>query len=39
MVAMQAFPGLNTLLGAINTSGNSLTTSFSIKGVCNMWEH
>ncbi|HMW67358.1 MAG TPA: alpha/beta hydrolase [Chitinophagaceae bacterium] len=37
MVAMQAFPGLNTLLGAINTSGNSLTTSFSIKGVCNMW--
>ena len=36
-VGLQSFPGLSASLGPVNTSGNNLTTTFSIKGVCNMW--
>lgn len=30
-------PGLETMLGGLTTSGNSLTNTFSIKGVFNDW--
>lgn len=36
-VGLQAFPGLSASLGPVNTSGNTITSTFSIKGVCNMW--
>ena len=35
--AKQTYPGLYHTLGAIDTSGNSLTNSFSIKGLLNLW--
>jgi alpha/beta hydrolase fold/Secretion system C-terminal sorting domain len=30
-------PGIQTLLGDLNTSGNALTNTFSIKGIFNDW--
>jgi predicted esterase len=35
--ALQHFPALSSLLGPVHTSGNTYNTSFSIKGLCNMW--
>ncbi|THU32932.1 alpha/beta hydrolase [Niastella caeni] len=36
-VAQQLTPTERTLLGPLNTSGNSLTNGFTIKGVANLW--
>ena len=32
-----AFPGAETLMGSLYTSGNNLTDSYSVKGVFNNW--
>lgn len=36
-VVKQYFPESHALLGSIDSSGNHLTNSFKIKGVCSMW--
>lgn len=36
-IATTFMPGEYSQLGAINTADNTLTNSFSIKGICNMW--
>lgn len=36
-VAQQAYPELYVMLGPLNNSGNPLTNTFTIKGICNMW--
>jgi poly(3-hydroxybutyrate) depolymerase len=36
-VAMFSAPSEYALLGSINNADNDLTTSFKIKGICNMW--
>jgi acetyl esterase/lipase len=35
--AISFMPGEYSLLGAINSADNTLTNSFKIKGICNMW--
>jgi poly(3-hydroxybutyrate) depolymerase len=37
VVAMVFLPADYTLLGPVNTADNSLTNTFTIKGICNMW--
>jgi len=36
-VAALTLTPTRNLLGPVNTAGNTLTNTFSIKGVCNMW--
>ena len=36
-VVKQYFPESYALLGSIDSSGNRLTNSFKVKGVCSMW--
>ena len=36
-IAASFMPGEYSLLGPINTADNTLTNSFKIKGICNMW--
>ncbi len=36
-ISMFFMPGEYSLLGSINNADNNLTSSFRIKGICNMW--
>jgi acetyl esterase/lipase len=36
-IALAFMPSVYTRLGPVNNAGNSLTNTFKIKGICNMW--
>jgi poly(3-hydroxybutyrate) depolymerase len=36
-IALALMPSAYSSLGPINNAGNSLTNTFTIKGICNMW--